>query len=453
MAARLVRALGARSVWVSAVAAIFAVCCLPFMSRLGHTALSGHFLILWALSLYWEDVRQGRPTVAGHILLSCVTLLTNPYLFVMVSIVQMGTVLSLWRRGQLNRQHVGAGSLGVLAVVAIALLAGYGAVVADPSSVKSGGFGYFSWNPVTLVVPPERYWGFPRGITRDATGGQYEGETYIGLGAVLIAFVCAAVWPRRIWERLREHSVLAVVLLILAAFAATHRVYVGKTLVLSYSLPGRLEDLANSFRASGRFIWPLAYCLMLVPLACLWRWSRPAVFLSLVLLAVVLQSAEASHRVKDLRAATAKPVFGDLIDARNLAPWMKEHRRLWQYPSWSCGGLAPPRRFGDVESNRELQVELLAARLNIPSNSVYMSRVLKDCAAESSWADHPRLEEDVLYLLAPGAVLLSPSLSAMAASPACRSLSWAVVCSGHWTTAGRNDQPGRHEVIGAASRR
>ena len=68
----------------------------------------------------------------------------------------------------------------------------------------------------------------------------------------------------------------------------------------------------------------------------------------------------------------------------------------------------------------------------MPTNSVYTSRVLKDCPAESAWLTNPQLEDGVLYLLAPDAVRANPALASLARSNACVTLDWGVVCSRKW---------------------
>jgi hypothetical protein len=92
------------------------------------------------------------------------------------------------------------------------------------------------------------------------------------------------------------------------------------------------------------------------------------------------------------------------------------------------------RQWGGPETNRELQIQGLAAARNLPTNSVYTSRQLKDCAAEAAWAQTATLEPGVLYLISPDAVRTWPGLAALAQSPACRSLPWVLTCSLGWGT-------------------
>ncbi len=432
LAVRLVRAAGSRSVWAAAAGALLAICYVPWMRRLGHTALSSHFVILWALAIYFESVRQGRLKATEMSALWVVTLLINTYLFVMVAILGAATAAQLWLRHQLAWRDVRTMTIGVLTTIAVGLVAGYGVVFLHPASMKAGGFGLYSWNLATLFVPPESLWGFPRGLVRDATGGQYEGDCYIGLGAVLLVAACAVTRPGTLVRGARRHAALVAAVLLLTAWAASNRIYFGRTLLLAYPLPSVLDGLTGFFRATGRFMWPLVYLLVLVPAACVARWWRPRIAVPLLLAASTLQIAEAVPAIRLVRASTSAN-FPDMVDSPRLGQWVAAHRRVWQYPSFACGGLAGSARvWGNAEANRELQVELLIARLGVPTNSVDTSRVLKDCAAEAKWADAPVLDDGVLYLIGREARTSTPPLAALTSSDACVNLDWATVCSRRW---------------------
>jgi hypothetical protein len=447
MAARLVCAVGVRSVWASAAAAVLAVCNTSFMWRMGHTALSSHFLVLWALALHFESLRRGRARIVEFCVLLALALLVNSYLFVMVAVLEGITLVALGVRGQLSARELRRTALGLVAVVAIGLIAGYGVLFVNPTTMKGVGFGFYSWNLVGLLLPADGVFGFLAGVTRDATGGQYEGEAYVGRGVLFLLAVCLFWAPRRVLGYARTYRVLCVTLLALAAYAASNRVYVGSTLLLSYYLPGFVIDLCNYFRATGRFIGPLAYCLTVLPVACVFRWWRPVPAAVAAVLAVSLQLWDARAALEDRRIVTAQS-YVDLIDTPRIDGWLRQHQRLWQYPSWACGGLGGSKRsWGNLESNRELQVQLAAARAGIPTNSVYTSRLLKNCSAELAWQAHPQLDDNVLYVLGSEAVQASSTLSNLARSNACVTLEWGVVCSLKWSRMAADNSVGSPSAI------
>jgi hypothetical protein len=63
-----------------------------------------------------------------------------------------------------------------------------------------------------------------------------------------------------------------------------------------------------------------------------------------------------------------------MIETERIRQWLLEHNKLWQFPSWDCGGLVSTRAFKNLGWNQELQLELLAVQLGKPSNSVLMGR-------------------------------------------------------------------------------
>jgi hypothetical protein len=181
MAARLVCATGVRSIWACAAAGVLATVNTTFGSRMGHTALSSHFILLWALAMHFESPRRGRVRIWEFTAALAVALLVNSYLFAMVFVFQIMSMFALWRRGQLVVPDIGRIAAGLVAVALLGIAAGYGVFLVSPTTMKSEGFGLYSWNLVGLLVPPDGFFGTLAGVTRDATHGQYEGESYIAV--------------------------------------------------------------------------------------------------------------------------------------------------------------------------------------------------------------------------------------------------------------------------------
>ncbi|MBI4638200.1 MAG: hypothetical protein HY727_17830 [Candidatus Rokubacteria bacterium] len=427
-AARVVTACGVRSRWAAVAAAVLAIGSIFFMGRYSHIALSSHFVILWALALYFEDVRSRRFAAGRHFVLGALAILVNPYLFVMVGVLQVTTYATLWMNGVVRAADWGRAALVLGGVLAIALVEGYSAIFTGSASMGAPGFGHYSWNLATLLVPPGEFWGNPTGIVRDATGGQTEGEAYIGLGAALVFVACLLVRPRRILSAVRQHWLLCTTLLACAAFAASNRIFLGSRLLLDIPLPEAMTVATSFLRVSGRFVWVPGYAIILLSLAVLVRWAPRALVVPRVALAMVAQLWEASVTLTRLRSTSSR-LHPELVETLQLRSWMEAHDRMFQFPSFWCGGLVPNIAFGSRESNRELQTELLVARVGIPTNSVYTSRPLKDCPAEARWAERPVLEARVLYLLSKAVKGRTAELARLATSSACLDAGWGFVCS------------------------
>ncbi len=316
-----------------------------------------------------------------------------------------------------------------LALVAVIPLAGYVSTGLGIGSLSVDGFGHYSWNLATLVTPHRKLWPWRTDLlVRDATGGQYEGESYLGVGVLALLGVCLVLGPGATWRAVKRHRVLACVVVACAFFAASDKVFLGPRLIAQFYPPFRIQQIAGLLRTNGRFVWPLVYVLTLVPALLLMRWRPGRAWVGLVLAAAVVQSAEAwpMHQFKRAYTASAQP---DLIDQVLVSSWLRQHDRVWQFPSFFCGRAGCEAGSGRV---RETQLQLLAARLGLPNNSIYMARPLKDCGREAADASRLRLEPGTLYVLSIEAPMKVRHLAILAASPACRRTAWSIVCSASW---------------------
>ncbi|MBC8741977.1 hypothetical protein F6X40_36155 [Paraburkholderia sp. UCT31] len=226
----------------------------PMLWRLhGHEALIGHWLLLAALYLYLTN--RGR--MWHWILLICVTASIHAYLLAMVA--------GIWFADRVRLLAPGSSRLKQLAVelpcLAVAVLittwsVGYYTV----RSVVSGGFGTYR---VTLTSPfrAEAIWSI--WSSYGFLGGDYEGFCYIGAG-VLLLFVTTAVLIIKhrknapiAWG---THASLIFVCALFYLFALSNRVSLGgRHELFQYPMPAFLTGFTSTFRASGRFIWPVFY--------------------------------------------------------------------------------------------------------------------------------------------------------------------------------------------------
>jgi hypothetical protein len=395
---RTLAACGVRLRWALMAGAFLAIAKPLFMRRMGHVAISAHFLVVWALALYVENTRDNQFTFPEQLLLSAVAILSNAYLLAMVSLVQATTVVTLLLRDQFSRRDCLRAATVVVTVVAIALIEGYGALFRPgAASMRASGFGLYSWNLATLIVPPEGLWG-PSLVARDMTSGQYEGDAYLGAGVIILGATLLCMRPARVLRKIREHWVLTAGIAACAMFAASNEVWFGSHRILKFPLPAAALDAAAFFRASARFIWPAAYAVSIFAVVGCVRWLKTWTIVLVMVLATTLQAAEARLLIHGVKATTNRRP-ADLVDGDQMAAWLTAHRRLFQYPSYSCGALVPNSAWGGVEANRELRIQLIAARLGRPNNSVYTSRQLKDCAAELRWGQNPSIRPGALYFV------------------------------------------------------
>jgi hypothetical protein len=114
-----------------------------------------------------------------------------------------------------------------------------------------------------------------------------------------------------------------------------------------------------------------------------------------LVIAAVLEIADVWPMQRHVRRASASEQPSSI----NRAEWtrlIEAHQRIFQYPSFECGGLfgwgVPGTKF------RGLEIDWIAAERNIPTNSAYLARFTKDCEREAADAAANIGEHGVLHL-------------------------------------------------------
>src|SRR5207249_1228980 len=82
----------------------------------------------------------------------------------------------------------------------------------------------------------------------DATGGQYEGYAYLGLGVLALLVIALVLAPNRLWQLVRGNAALVAAMALVIVFSASNHVYWGDHRLISYEYPALFEKVANQFR-------------------------------------------------------------------------------------------------------------------------------------------------------------------------------------------------------------
>ena len=382
--AAVLRALGVERPLPLLAGAVLSLTLPWFLWRFGHSALAGHFLLLFQLALVLGLARARDPgrRLAAIGLLACATLLVHAYLFLMVAAVGFAGFADALRRRQIDWRLGLAGLLLWLCGVGIVLwVAGYLAF-----SQPLWGFGYYSMNLLSPLVPqvsgllpgfadwlvtdasfmapPEApplrpYGGLADMI--DATGGQYEGYAWVGVGVLLLLGVTLVRRRADLAEAWHRHRLLVLVLAGLGLLAVGNQVWLGHIRLLA--LPEPPGALA-AFRSNGRLIWPLLYLVIALAIAATARLPRQRLATGLLLAAMALQVADARPMLERLwHGLRADPA--ELFPAEVWRPLIAAHERLLVFPRYDCLG-------GHFEPAKELAFHAAAA--GRPINTAQVSR-------------------------------------------------------------------------------
>ena len=361
-----------RYVLATVAAAIFANAMPALLWRWGHIASGSHYLLIGALALYLISLKkQGRHSAAmlwvPYLILSY---MTNTYLFAMVGIVWLCSVIQRRLNGlATTRQALRAGALTIALVLSVITLSGQFSSGNGPPFTQ--GYGFFSMNLLSPVVPQESGL-FPRmGGIFDATGGQYEGFNYLGAGlllASLLVLPAEAGWLRR---NLQNHVALLVACAALTAFAISHRVFAGHWLLFEFPMPRYVSWALGIFQSGGRFFWLVAYAQMAVVLILGFRRAQPVMALCLVV-AAILQVLDVQPLREKIIASIAADPAAEELNSEEFARLIARARHVEVVPSAQCA-VNLDHQSEKIE-RASMALMLAMARMNVPTNTVYAAR-------------------------------------------------------------------------------
>ena len=260
-----------------------------------HTALAAHFIILIAIYicitknenrnslkkvLYWGGLLSLGATV-------------HPYFVPMVFAFSFFYFLDDF----LQRKKMKTIILFSLSIALCVVTMSIFGVFYNDFSMAGEGLHFFNANINALINPIFGSSTFLRSRPL-ATGGQYEGMSYIGFGMIILGFVALFSVLEgyneliiKLRNRLLLQRLIFGVILFFSFFVISLGpvITIGNMTLLSYMrfLPDFIEQTWSTFRATGRFIWPAAYLLMfgiIVTIAKKYKPAVTAVILSITLL-------------------------------------------------------------------------------------------------------------------------------------------------------------------------
>ena len=390
----LIRSLGCRQGF-AALAAIALALMAPILPwRLGHSALMGHGLVLFALGLYFRGVRDLWPRARSAWLLAStalIGLLIHPYWLAICFGIFLAFLLDDARTGASWRIQLRRLFVTLAALSFIVLVFGY-----TGSGLRAEGFGLYSIN---LLAP--LCGGRLTSCFVDATGGQYEGFNYLGAGVWLLGAIglMALVRDRGSidWSAIhRRYLGLMLCTLACTLYAVSNRVYLGTHLLLELPLPDALVWATGIFRAGGRFFWLVFYLLTFVALATLLKRFEPRRAMLILLFVLPLHWWDVQPHWQRLSDRVEEPAQSDL---ERWTTVLHDVERINLHPAFGC-------QEGDIDQYFFFQ--RLAGHFGTTLDSGYIARANLDCAAKGAKFDRP-FESGRLYVLAAPFFSRSPS--------------------------------------------
>ena len=257
-----------RTRWTASLAALVFGIWPPFYFRMDHDTLVAHWLLILGMWIFvtpasaWTRCWRMTALLA---LSACI----HPMMFLMVGLYWSADVLRLiWRTYKTPHIWRALASTALIPPT-VAFLLFYLLGTLPGGTGGSWGFTEYSMN-INSPINPMTDWG-SRFLPALKTGPyQYEGFAYLGVGLlVLIGLAAASAMYRRLRSGRFENNThsqtpslywLAPGLIICILLALSTTVRLGEHVILDIPLSRDVkQDLLGSIRASGRFIWPVAY--------------------------------------------------------------------------------------------------------------------------------------------------------------------------------------------------
>lgn len=405
------------------------------MRQFGHTALSGHWLILVSLALSVHVARTGLTwrSAAGFAALGALAAGVHAYHLVPVSVCAGAAILSdllqsrfrTWLRALI----AGAGYLAAIALAAIIL--GY---AIGPKVVGTGTIGTYGINLIGPVFPQasavfgQRWNGsWFTGYLLDPTGTQaFEGASFLGVGAILLILVAGALAYRRglrpSQDAVLRFGPLTLGLVVLFLYAVGPKPYLGPWLLFDLTPQGKLAEIVGVFRAHSRFFWAAGYAAIAGGIVLLARGLPGRIAAAVALLVLALQAYDASELQEGVaqtyRRSTPVSYPAALWDAPAL------QGRPWRiFPAYACADSFPERQI-------IAELSMLAVHQGGATNTASIARDPRDpaCAPPAALLADAQAGDRTLTVVVDDDVKTSTRFTALAGRKDCHLFGPGLIC-------------------------
>lgn len=361
-----------------------------------HTALASHYLILFALYLYFSNQKNKFHFHPGYLILLVLATCIHPYFLPMLfGILFADLIQHIWKT------HTFLPSFGFLcaaffSVLVIAYIIG---IFSSSGSDNGGssGYGYFCMNLNSLFNPSSignfvwsRFFKL-----RPTALGSYDGFNYMGLGVLFSLPIGGLLLLTRkgisgVWSLFRRHWGLAFVCVCFTVFAISNTIIYSGLVIISIPLPTVLQQLCDIFRSSGRMFYPVYYLLILFAFVQLKNIPHNALSYIAVFLILSMQLWDISPALQKKRSAFTQ---------NTLAVSCPMQSEAWQFLSGQYKHLYVL----DESPILPLYPALFAAQNGMTDNSNWAARVdtAKQTTAISSTTEQllaGQIDENTLYL-------------------------------------------------------
>jgi len=236
---------------------IFLITAPIFINKIaGQPILGIQFILLWSIYLYINSKQI-------YSLFSWLTILiiSTAHAYLTMMILPLWFVSLTRNQGYIKKKIISKIILIIFPLIFLLFVMWVSGYFIKTQNQLTSSYGIGRWNTIGFI--DSNNWSLFLPDLKTRLWDQ-SGFSYLGLGLLslfLIAVINVKENFKAIIANLRNHKFLSLVMLGFTIFAISNNIGIGKY-NLDFELNDKIMDLFSTFRASGRFIWPVYYLII-----------------------------------------------------------------------------------------------------------------------------------------------------------------------------------------------
>jgi len=264
-----------------------------------HISLVGQWIIL--ASFFAETITKEKIRFYYWISILAISPLIHFYFTLMLSLIYFIIVLDRFLIEKKFSKLLKEISVSFFSLLLVMYLSGY-FEISLPDSLGYG-YGYYKANILSFFNPAPTTYNFSWSNfipVIQTSGGEHEGFGYLGLGGIILFILLSFNFVKREpllgFKKNRPYYLLIIIFFILAI---SNTINFGSFVLLDTPLPKFLYAPLSLIRASGRFIWPIYYLILIVGLILIYKKNEKKRALLILIIILCIQIIDISSGLKN----------------------------------------------------------------------------------------------------------------------------------------------------------
>ena len=253
-----------------------------------HLSLAAHWLILGYIYFEFKNTRDSEYYKFFFIILSS---LTHFYITIMLLLMRIIFSLNDYCKDNEFKKLFQKNIILIFVLLISMYVTGYFSI---PSTDSLGfGYGIYKTNLLSFIDP------IPNGSDQNWSiflpdiqniSGEHEGFAYLGLGG-LVLFIILIFFLLKNIQKIKDNKQYIVLVLLFSLIALSNNISYGNESLINISLPELIYAPLSIIRASGRFIWPVYYLIIIFSLIAFIKLKIKKKYLVIILILQIVDTS------------------------------------------------------------------------------------------------------------------------------------------------------------------